>query len=488
MRIYDWTPAADFVNRNDDLARLESWWVDSGRDALAVIGRRRVGKSWLLRRFAHHKPAVILVADEILPTTQMARFADQIEPVLGVRPEIGGAVDLIRLLLSMGKDEKFLAVIDEFPLLVPPGAEGRRTLSGIQAALEELRDESRTKLVFCGSLVGQMEGLLATASPLHGRLQRLDVLPLTFAESRHLTDPGDSADDRITRYSVAGGMSRYLRELGKGQMKEAVCDRVLSRNGPLFDDPRSVLEQELREPATYLSILGELALRPASGAHLSKALGVSASSLAPYLRRLAEMRLVMSNGPVGSAPSGRKSRHQLQDGFARFWFRFVRPFQEALQSGLRPEDLWEAEIAPALADFTSPAFEELCVQMVRLKYGAVSPQVGAWWGNALNRLRRSGDRTSEEIDIIAAHGRNVKIAGECKWTTDPMPAKVLEDLRNLKLPALAEEGRLRIPASGPKILLFSRSGFAPVLTSTAATDPNVELITPEELVRTLEAG
>jgi AAA+ ATPase superfamily predicted ATPase len=64
---------------------MEQWWDGPTRDALGVLGRRRVGKSWLFRRLANEKPALILVADEVLPATQMNRFADELEPVLGVR-------------------------------------------------------------------------------------------------------------------------------------------------------------------------------------------------------------------------------------------------------------------------------------------------------------------------------------------------------------------------------------------------------------------
>lgn len=487
LEAYDWGAADRFVNREEDLKRLEVWWESSTKDVVAVVGRRRVGKSWLLHRFAHEKPSLILVADELLATTQMARFATQLEPVLGVMPSINGVADLVRILLRAGQERKLLAVIDEFPLLLPDGQARRKALTEVQAALDELRDKSQTKLVFCGSLVAQMEGLTHTDSPLHGRIQRLDVLPLTFAESRTMIDPKDSATERITRYSVAGGMTRYLSELGMGSLKTAVCDRVLNRNGPLFDDPRSVLEQELREPATYLSILGELALHAVSTEHLSKALGVSSAKLAPYLRRLSEMRLVDSAGPIGSSASGRKTKHRLSDGFVRFWFRFVLPYQDSLQTGLHPKDLWKAQVEPNLADFTSPAFEEICARYIRGIYGSEAPTVGSWWGNSLNRFRRSGQRRSEEIDVVAAQNKTVKIVAECKWTSQEMPLKVLKDLRDFKLPALAQEGVLRLPADGPLTILFSRSGFSDQLAEAAKNDAQLILIEPDELVESLYA-
>lgn len=486
--MYEWVSAERFLNRTNDLAALESWWSDPTKDALAVVGRRRVGKSWLLRRFAHGKPSLVLVADELLAVTQMDRFARELEPILGVRPRIDGVADLVRVLLLAGEREKMLVVIDEFPLLLPDGRNRHRILTETQAILEQHRDGSLTKLVLCGSLIGQMEGLMRADSPLHGRLRRLDIHPLTFPESRVMTDPADSPTERVTRFAVVGGIPRYLGELGIGALERVVCDRVLDRNGPLFNDPRSVLEQELREPAMYMSILSELARRPASNDHLAKAIGTTSSTLAPYLKRLGEMRLVTSMKPVGAPSSGRKSRHTLVDGFARFWFRFVLPHQDDLQTGLTPDDLWRSEILPDLADFTASAFEELCAMYVRSRHGAEAPSVGPWWGNALNHLRRAGDRTSEEIDVIGAHKRNLRIICECKWTNHPMALKVLTDLRKFKLPAVRQEQRLTVPAAGPKVILFSRSGFAAELEVEAAADPMVELVDVGSLVRALDGN
>lgn len=486
MRQYDWPPREQFINRLDDLAHLESWWDHTTRDALALIGRRRVGKSWLFRRFAHGKPAVILVADRRLLTTQMARFATALEPELGVRPELSSVAELIQLLYALGRERKVLAAIDEFPFLLPEGRAREEVLTELQAVMEEHRDASQTKLVLCGSLVSQMEALLPAEGPLHGRLRRLDVWPLTFAESKGMTSASDSPEERITRFAVAGGMARYLAELGHGPLRDAVCENVLDRRSPLFDDPRAVLEQELRSPATYFSILEALADRPASTEHLTGRLQMRSSQLTFYLDTLREMRLLSSSRPVGAPDGSRSYRHRVSDGFIRFWFRFVFGNQDGLQEGLSPRDVWDGDVEPYLADFVAPAFEELCVRYARRVYGARAQRVGGWWGPALNKHRQARTRLTEEIDVVGAHHRNLVLIGECKWTTDPMPGRVLDDLRDYKLPALEQERRLKVPKKGPQILLFSRRGFSEELAATAGGDDTVSLVTLDQLVSELD--
>src|SRR6266700_4147992 len=94
-------PARDrFLDREVDLARMEDWWVGRETNALALYGRRRVGKSWLFRRFADGKPAVVLVADRRARAPQLDRFATALEPLLGVRPALGSVAALLEALYT----------------------------------------------------------------------------------------------------------------------------------------------------------------------------------------------------------------------------------------------------------------------------------------------------------------------------------------------------------------------------------------------------
>lgn len=485
MGPFDWTPRDRFVNRTADLARMEEWWEHRTRDLLAMIGRRRVGKSWLFRRFADGKPAVVLVADRRLVTTQMGRFADALEPHIGVRPAIPDLASLFRVLYELGRDEKILAVIDEFPYLIPDGKARLEVQSEVQAVMEELRDVSQTKIVLCGSLIGQMGSLLEEKSPLSGRLQRLDIWPMTFTEAGLLMDERDTPEQRITRFAIAGGMARYLDELGQGDLRRNVCRTVFDRRGPLFNDPRAVLEQEMQNPATYFSILEELAKHPAQTDHLTNKLGIDSHTLSPYLKTLREMRLITSSSPVGAPAGSRVQKHQIDDGFIRFWFRFVFPNQENLQDGLAADDLWTADVSPDLADFVASAYEMLCVRYTRTVYGATAPNTGSWWGPALNKHRRDRTRTSEEIDVVGAQRSNLTIVGECKWTSGVMQLNVLDDLRQYKLPAVGQEGRLKVPDAGPLILLFAKSGFSDALHAEAKNDPKLQLVDLEALTAAL---
>ncbi len=482
MSTFAFSSRKEFLNRRADLERLEDWWDGGDRNALVLYGRRRVGKSWLFRAFADGKPAVVLVAERRAEGAQLKRFSDQLESYLGVRPDLSDLPALIAALYKLAEQEKTLAIIDELPYLLPTRSERRyEVLTAVQAVMEE-RGTSKLKLVLCGSYIGQMTALLSEASPLRGRLTPLAVEPLRFAEAQAFIEDSDPRG-RIESYAVAGGTSLYLDELarGRGDLRARVCERVLNPRGPLFNDPREILEEELRQPGIYFSLLEELASGGRAIGDLATALGKRTRDLGPYLESLEEMRLVEKIAPVTARHAQRDHRFRLADGFMRFWFRFVFNFQEDLRTGLQPKDHYDGEIAPVLSEHVAPVFEGLCREWTRSELGGIASRVGSWWGSSLNELRRSGQRQTEEIDVVGLRRGVVTVVGECKWTAKQMTVQTFEDLKTFKLSAM-RQAKVRFAGEGPLVLLFSKSGFTRSLVELAAEHEDVRLVWLDELV------
>jgi uncharacterized protein len=475
--VFDWPAHPEFLDRSVELQRLDDWYRSGSREPLALYGRRRVGKSWLMRRFAHGKRAVVLVGEHLSGGALLSRFAEQLAPFAGGLPlAIDDLPGLFRTLYALARDQELLAVIDEFPWMLPATQAGREgALSAIAAVMEDNRDASRLRLVLSGSSIGVMEGLFSERNPMHGRLERLELRPLPFGEARlflHDPDPISS----FARFSVAGGMPRYLRLLGQeGQLRDLVCRYVLSPNGPLWDEVRITVGQELRTPDVYFAILAQLSGSPKNLGELSSAARLDSTQASAYLASLMELRIVSRHVPVGADPrSSRNGVYRLDDPFVRFWFRYLFPFQAELEAGLSPVAVFDVEIAPTLAEHISVEYEAWCRIWVRHTFGDRATKVGSWWGNAANQYRRTGERTSEEIDIVGMSRNRVTLVGEVKWTNRQMGVDVLSDLRTFKLPALAQDG-YRF-ASDPQVVLISKSGFTKGLQEEAARDALLRLV------------
>lgn len=478
--IYEWEAEPQFIGRTDVLKRLEDWWQGNGIEPMNLLGRRRVGKSWLFRKLAHGKPAIVLVAEDTSPAQQLSKLADQLEPYLVARPEINDLSTLFRVLYEIAKSEKTLIIVDEFPyLLGNTDAEREGALSSVQAVMELYRDKSKIKLVLCGSAIAQMEALQAPKSPLHGRLTPLELVPLTFPESREFYE-GDDVIDQFTRYSVTGGMPRYLSLLGKGDFNELLVTKVVDPNSPLFNEVPSLIASELKEPGVYYAILAELASNPKDRGSIAEAIGKSTNGLTHYFDKLEAMRLLKKKHPVGSDRDSRSTQYECDDGFVRFWFRFIAPFRADLEAGSSASFHVENFILPNLADHTSIEFEHIFHRWVRQQY-PLAQKVGWWWGKAANVHRAARTRTSEEIDVVGLAAKKVIVVGEAKWTNGQLSYDVLTDLINFKLPALVDAG-LRVPQNR-EIVLTSRAGFKENLEQTVATMSDVHLVSAEELLR-----
>ena len=479
MTTYEFELLGRFRDRADERAAMEAWWdrEDDPR-ALMLHGRRRAGKSWLFRAFAHGRDADIFVSSTRALADQLHGFAGQLSSD-GERPVLPDLETFLRVLYRRARDERRLAVIDELPNLI---AVDDTLPSTLLKVMEEEAPGSRLKLVLTGSHVAVMEELLAERQPLHDRLQSLPVRPLDFWAAQTILGAG-TGDRLLTAYGLAGGMPKYLSELADtADPLASLADVTLSPLGSLFDEGRAVLAQELRQPATYFSLLAALALGPADFETVERRSRVERHRITKYLATLRDLGLVTSRVPVTESGIRTRSRsYVLADGFLRFWFRYVFPFQPDLEAGLDPKTIVNNEIEPTLAEHLAPTIEEVARAWVRRSGFGGATKVGAWWGRSLDSQRRRGERTSEEIDIVGLTGRRVALVGEVQWRSKPMTVDILDELDRFKLPALEQSG---VKVRKPEIVLVSRGGVSAGLARAAEEDARIHLVSTGELATT----
>lgn len=465
-----------FRNRVAELDAITAWFDQQTQPrALVIHGRRRVGKSWLFKAFAHGREADVLIGTTRALPDQLAGFAATLERD-GERPDLPDLESLFRVLYRRARAEPRLAVIDELPNLLRVD----RTLpSALLKVIEEEAATSLLKLVLTGSHVGMMEELLAERQPLHDRLQPLRVRPLDFWHASEILG-SMSPENRLIAFGLAGGMPKYLAVMaGSRNPVASLAQATLPPLSGLFNEGRAVLAQELESPATYFSLLAALASGPADYATIAGRSHVEHNKVGRYLATLESLDLVTARYPITDPDRrGRVSRYALTDGFLRFWFRYVFPFEDDLATGLDPVVVLEQEIKPTLADHLAPAIEDVAREWVRRSKIGNATRVGAWWGPSLNELRAKNERSTEEIDIVGLRGRRATVVGEVRWRSGPMSVAYLGELDRFKLPALRQAGT---EVANPTIVLVSRSGFTDGLREAAAKDERIVLVGPERL-------
>jgi AAA+ ATPase superfamily predicted ATPase len=434
-----------FYNRVEELDALASAFESPGSDFFVVYGRRRVGKTELLKEFCGARDHIYFLAVQEAENRQREKFVDQVADYFDERvPRITGWDEAFDYLGEKLQTEDVVVVIDEFPYLVE---ENNSVPSYIQGFVDEQLNGTDPMLILCGSSVSTMESeVLGHQSPLYGRRTgQLDVQPFSFKQAREVIEY--DTENAIRSYAITGGTPMYLTLFDYGQsLAENVRSQVLSPTAVLYNEPEFLLRTELRNPARYMSILEAVALGHTTPNEISGATGIDSGPLSKYLQTLRRLRLIDREVPVtASKKKSKRSRYHVADEFLRFWFRYVEPNRSSIEEA--PDVVYDGTIAPDLPTHVATTFEDVCREAVweEIRHGNCEPysEVGRWWYG------------EHEIDIVGLAPNDDRILfAECKWTSEPVGDALVESLR-----AKAEHVRWGPGEREEQFTLFSKSGF-----------------------------
>ncbi|MBI3973009.1 MAG: ATP-binding protein [Chloroflexi bacterium] len=454
---------SDFVDRERELEALERRYASDQAELYVLYGRRRVGKTELLRTFCQGKPHIFYVADLGTETSTLAEFTRQVSEFAHGDPELLGPFPswdaALTYVARLAADKRLVLVLDEFTYLI-------RTNRAVPSIVQRLWDtrlrQTRIMLVLCGSYVGLMEKhVLGYDAPLFGRrTAQWQLQPLRFPDAIRLL-PGLGAVDRVRAYAILGGVPLYLRQFDlRLSLLDNVEQRILTLGSFLYDEPRFLLLQELGDPSRHFSILKAIAAGRTRQNEIAQAAGLAATSVPFYLDTLRALGLIEREVPATEAQPHKSKRgsYRILDHFFRFWFRFVFPHHSLLERG--EVERVRRLVAEQLDQFTGDAFEVICREHVwSLHHAGVlgfAPRVvGSWW-----------DR-NDQIGIVAIGDAEV-LLGECKWSARPVGTNVLDNLQNkAQVFNRSLAVRERRPA---RYALFSRAGFTPALQQRAEAE------------------
>lgn len=462
-----------FFNREAELAHLEQRYGTDQAEMYVLYGRRRVGKTELLRVFCEGKPHVFFIATLSSDRDLLAAFSQEVwrfdHTQVSEEFTFPSWEAAFRALADL--PGRPIVVLDEFTYLIS----GNKAVPSIlQKVWDQVLQNTGIFLVLCGSYVGMMEReVLGYQGALYGRRTASYLLqPLELSHAAAFF-PSYSPIQQIETWAVLGGMPYYLRTFSPSvDLFANIEEQILDEKGTLYNEPHLLLMQELREPRNYFSILRAIAQGNTRLNEIAQSARVgTAATTARYLDTLQGMRLVRRSVPASESrpDKSRKGLYQIADPFLRFWFRYVQPYRGLLEQGLAHSVL-EQHVRPDFDHFVGQPFEEAARQYIgRLARAGELPfvpeRMGAWWGQG------------EEIDVVGmSNAEGAMLVGECKWSAKPVGLDVLVDLKR-KAQVLAALGRW------PKVsyILFSKVGFTSDLEALAASE-GIRLVQAAELV------
>ncbi len=444
-----------FVDREKELDQLTTCYESDEAEFVVIYGRRRLGKSELVRQSVSDRDdAIYYQAVESTAQNQLEQFVDAVTAQF---PSMQNLRRDWEVLLEALGEKDAIVVIDEFPFLIE---EAEALPSRIQRVWDMELQNTEMTLVLVGSAISVMEEkVLSGSAPLYGRrTATIDLKPLSAGDARQFF-PAYDAETAITAWAIYGGTPHYLQTIDPEQsLATNVQESVLSERGLLYSEPEFLLRTELRQPNTYFSILRALAHGRRTPNEIAGMAGVESQSLSTYLQKLRQLRLVERHIPVTASPTASKrGRYRIASPLFRFWFRFVYGNQDRLR--VLGEDAYDEFVSPEIADYVSPLFERLSQRALPGLIDRRFTGVGQWWFK------------QHELDVLGLSKEGL-VAGECKFTSEPVSEGVLSDLERT-----AEEVQWADEPTDAETLyvLFSRSGYTDDLEQAADARSEVQL-------------
>ena len=480
-----------FIGRETELKFLNDKYNTENGQLVVLYGRRRVGKTETLREFCKGKPHVFYSCTQSTDKVQLSKFSKHILkediPAKQYISEFADWESAFRSVLDLPfGDNKKLLIIDEFPYM----CKGNKSIPSVLQNLwdAELKDKN-VMIILCGSAMSFIEKeLLAEKNPLYGRATGIyKMTEMGFYDAVKFF-PEYTDKDKILVYSILGGIPHYLRQFSpKLSVAQNIKKNILTKGSVLYSEDDFLLHQELRETPIYNSIIEAVALGNTKLNDISqKSLVEDTSKTSVYLKNLIELGIVEREFSVDSKSKEKantnRGTYRLTDNFFRFWYAFGFTNISQLEDG-DVEGVYDYVIAPALQEFASYTFEDVCKEFVRemqkknelpFRYS----KMGRWTGKTTVRDKDApkGVRIAEtEVDILGI-GKNEKeyLVGECKFKNTPFDYSEYLDTVT-KLTPLKEGAKFYYA-------LFSESGFDSKVVSEADNNDNVTLYNLNQIV------
>ncbi|MBO5094003.1 MAG: ATP-binding protein [Lachnospiraceae bacterium] len=463
-----------FVGRESELDKLNKMYRSDRFEFAVLYGRRRVGKTMLIREFLKEKDGIYYMAIEGAKQENLTGLSNALlnrgNGSLGTA-EFPDYEALLRYVDDLAKTGgRIVLAIDEYPYLAaayPPIS------SMLQSHIDQCWKNSRLFLILCGSSMSFMEEqVLGYKSPLYGRRSaQFKIRPFTFWEAGEMLQ-GFANEERAALYGVTGGIPEYLSRIDLDMnVDDNIIQLFFDESGRLFEEPVNLMKQELREPMTYHSIVAAIAGGAGKLNEIATKTGLESSGCSNQLTSLISLGIVKKEVPITEPATSRRTLYRLSDSMYLFWYRFVRPNTSGIMRGVGGQ-VYETAVRPQLSDFMGSIFEEICRQYLYLpqiyaKLPFPAGEMGRWWGS------NPKTKKQEEIDIMSVSAEKALFA-ECKWRSEKAGRAVID--------TLIERGGL-FAYSEKYYYIFSKSGFEKSAADYAKEKRNIKLVGFEEMCK-----
>ena len=411
------------IGRIDEQRRLREAFESKYSEFVAVYGRRRVGKTFLVREQFHYKFTFQHTGLARKSTReQLQSFQLSLRRQGYTKAPLPGnwieAFDMLKDLIEWSKDRRKVVFIDEMPWMDAPRSSFLPALENFWNSFASARKD--VVLIACGSATSWIvRKLLKNKRGLHNRITyRIHLQPFTlneceqYAKQRKL---GMSRLQLMEGYMALGGIPYYWSLLDKSKSLAQNIDRLFfSKDGELKGEYYELYASLFNHPEKYVAVIETLG-KKRSGLSREEIIKEgkleSNGKLSEILEDLENCGFIRKYNMIGMKSKG--ALYQLIDCYTLFYFRFIQ------NNNSNDEHFWSKSIGTGeYNSWCGLAFERLCLlhsRQIKTKLGisGIISSEYAWWTD-----QKDGKRGAQ-IDLLIDRNDGVINLCEMKYTKVP---------------------------------------------------------------------
>jgi len=396
-----------FVNRKKEIELLNKF-LNKRNSFIIIYGRRRIGKTTLIKKVVENKDFLYLFCEEGYKRN-LNNLKNIVKEKFSININFEDYKSFFNLIKNIKKD-KIVVIFDEFQNLI----ENNNNLIEFQYIIDEIIRNSNIHFVVLGSSINFMKKLLEYKNPLYGRRDlsiKLDYL--SFFDSMKFFNL--NIEEIIKIFGITGGVPLYLRLFKKF---DDVKDLAFNKFGFLYQEIDFLLSSEFKEFANYKLILSAIAKGKNSFNEISNYTGIQKSNLFIYLENLINIGLINRIIPINESVKTKKSRYFISDNYVSFYFNFIEKYKEYVELD---NLIFYKKFLEEYNSYLGFIFENITKEFIIKKFGKKINKLGKWWDK------------EKEIDLIGLNEKKKEVYFfEIKWKNLDLKKvkEIIEDLKD----------------------------------------------------------
>ncbi|MCB9282953.1 MAG: ATP-binding protein [Lewinellaceae bacterium] len=437
------------IGREKEIQILEDVLASSYAELVALYGRRRVGKTFLVRTVYEKqivfeltglKDASLAGQLENFTSTLAASLYTSV-PLTPPKSWFQAFRMLITALEARPSKKKRVVFLDEFPWLDTPK-------SGFLSAFDHFWNnwasrQSNLIVVICGSAASWMiQNIVRNKGGLHNRLtRRIRLLPFNLCETERFLNAQRVILDRyqiLQLFMATGGIPHYLKGIRPGESAAQAIDRLCFTNdGLLRDEFQNLYPALFNHSEKHIGIVRALAGKPSglTRKEIIETCGFpSGGTLTKTMEELLESGFIMGYTPFQKA--SRDTVFKLADEYSLFYLKFIE------NSRATGEGAWLTRSAGASwKSWSGLAFENICLKHIRQIKKALGIS-GIYSEESIWRYHPSKGEEGVQVDLLIDRNDNCINLVEIKFSAQPfvIDKKYAADLQTKRQVFLEKSG------------------------------------------------